>query len=153
MPSISMLPLSGFSSVVSILMVVVLPAPLGPRNAKISPRSTLKLTLSTAVKFPKVLTRFWTLIMREFHNTKRYSLLCQQDHMLFADVFAVHEKALRINAVRSEATSHIQPASVGMSVRDAETYARNARHFGDQRERARQQRVSNSPAPAFRFNK
>ena len=31
------MPLVGRSSVVSILMVVVLPAPLGPRKAKISP--------------------------------------------------------------------------------------------------------------------
>ena len=30
-------------------MVVVLPAPFGPRNPRISPRSTLKLTSLTAV--------------------------------------------------------------------------------------------------------
>ena len=36
-PSISSVPLVGASSVVSILMVVVLPAPFGPRKAKISP--------------------------------------------------------------------------------------------------------------------
>ena len=35
-------PLVGRSSVVSILMVVVLPAPLGPRKAKISPGATSK---------------------------------------------------------------------------------------------------------------
>ena len=46
------LPLVGLSSVVSILMVVVLPAPLGPRKAKISPGATSKETSSTATKSP-----------------------------------------------------------------------------------------------------
>ncbi len=32
-------------------MVVVLPAPFGPKNPNISPFSTVKLMLSTAVKF------------------------------------------------------------------------------------------------------
>ena len=36
------MPAVGASSVVSILMVVVLPAPLGPRKAKISPALTSK---------------------------------------------------------------------------------------------------------------
>src|ERR1700686_5414158 len=43
---------------VSILMTVVLPLPLGPRNPKISPFSTRKLTPSTATKSPKRRTRF-----------------------------------------------------------------------------------------------
>ena len=60
-PSSSMVPLVGRSSVVSILMVVVLPAPLGPRKAKISPAATSKETSLTAVN-SKVFTRFWTLI-------------------------------------------------------------------------------------------
>ena len=37
-------------------MVVVLPAPLGPRKPKISPRRTVKLTRSTAVKLSNCLT-------------------------------------------------------------------------------------------------
>src|ERR1700733_13408013 len=62
-PSSQILPEVGLSSVVSILMVVVLPAPLGPRKAKISPLPTSKEMLSTAVKLPKVLQRFSTRIM------------------------------------------------------------------------------------------
>src|SRR5260370_39273617 len=38
-------------------IVVDLPAPLGPRNPKISPRFTSSETRSTAVKSPKRLTR------------------------------------------------------------------------------------------------
>ncbi len=37
---------------VSILIVVVFPAPFGPRNPKISPSGTLKEMLSTAVMVP-----------------------------------------------------------------------------------------------------
>jgi hypothetical protein len=59
----SMRPLLGRSNVVSILMVVVLPAPLGPRKANISPWATSKLMSLTAVKSPKVLTRWLTEIM------------------------------------------------------------------------------------------
>jgi hypothetical protein len=44
--------------VVSILIVVLLPAPLGPKNAKISPRLTSKLMSLTAVISPKVFTTF-----------------------------------------------------------------------------------------------
>ena len=57
-PSSSMAPLVGCSSVVSILMVVVFPAPLGPRKAKISPAATSNETSLTAVKVPNVFTRF-----------------------------------------------------------------------------------------------
>ena len=39
----------GFRMVQSMLMVVVLPAPLGPSNPKTSPDSTFMLSLSTAV--------------------------------------------------------------------------------------------------------
>ena len=56
-PSSVMLPAVGRSSVVSIWMVVVLPAPLGPRNAKISPAWTSNDTPSTAFKSPKCLLR------------------------------------------------------------------------------------------------
>jgi len=42
---------------VSILMTVVLPLPLGPRNPKISPFSTRKLTSFTAVTLPKRRTK------------------------------------------------------------------------------------------------
>ena len=51
-------PAVGLKSVVSILIVVVLPAPFGPKKAKISPFGTLKETSLTAVKLPKVLVKF-----------------------------------------------------------------------------------------------
>src|SRR5260370_12258731 len=54
-------PLSG-KRPVSILMTVVFPLPLGPRNPKISPFSTRKLTSLTAVKVPKRRTRFFAEI-------------------------------------------------------------------------------------------
>ena len=42
--------------------VVVLPAPLGPRNPTTLPRSTVKLTWSTAVRPAKRLVRLSTSI-------------------------------------------------------------------------------------------
>jgi len=42
-------PAVGLSSVLSIEMIVVLPAPLGPRRLKISPSSMSNDTLSTAL--------------------------------------------------------------------------------------------------------
>jgi len=47
---------------VSIFIVVVLPAPFGPRNAKISPSFTLNETLSTALKPLNSFVRFFTSI-------------------------------------------------------------------------------------------
>src|SRR4051794_35525262 len=47
------LPDVGFSSPHSMRMVVDLPAPLLPRNPKISPRATSNVTLSTATNLPK----------------------------------------------------------------------------------------------------
>src|SRR5229473_1285136 len=44
-------------------MVVVFPAPLGPRKPRISPFSTLKEIASTAVCRPYLLVRFSTSIM------------------------------------------------------------------------------------------
>src|SRR3990172_6308724 len=46
----------------SMRMVVDFPEPLGPRNPKISPFFTEKVILSTAVKAPKHLTRFSTVM-------------------------------------------------------------------------------------------
>ena len=51
-PNNSAPPSVGGSSPVSIFMVVVLPQPFEPRKPKISPRSMVKLTRSTAVKSP-----------------------------------------------------------------------------------------------------
>jgi len=47
-----MCPASGVSRPVSILMVVVFPAPFGPRNPNSSPSGTLKEISSTAVIAP-----------------------------------------------------------------------------------------------------
>src|SRR3954470_14535426 len=47
-PATRALPLVGFASVHSMLIVVVLPAPFGPRNPNTSPASTLKRTPLTA---------------------------------------------------------------------------------------------------------
>src|SRR6195952_5355342 len=62
-PSSSIVPLLGLSIVVSILIVVVLPAPLGPRRAKITPCSTSNEIPFTAVKDLKVFVRLRTRIM------------------------------------------------------------------------------------------
>src|SRR5579859_5447898 len=58
-----MVPLVGRRIVVNILMVVVLPAPFGPRKAKISPWRTSKEMPFTAVTEAKVFLRLFTLIM------------------------------------------------------------------------------------------
>src|SRR6266513_5553934 len=56
-------PLVGRKTVVSILIVVVLPAPFGPRNAKVSPWRTSNVTSFTAVTVPYVRTRCCTRII------------------------------------------------------------------------------------------
>jgi len=48
-------------------MVVVLPAPFGPRKPKTSPFSMLRVRLSTAVRLPKVRVRFSVLIVLGRH--------------------------------------------------------------------------------------
>jgi len=52
MPKTVTVPVAGLSSVVSILMVVVLPAPFGPSRPNISPGEMLRSTWSTAVCAP-----------------------------------------------------------------------------------------------------
>src|SRR5260221_11189807 len=56
-------PLEGLSSPAMMRMVVVLPAPFGPRNPWISPGSTERLTPFTAVEEPDVLTRAPAAVM------------------------------------------------------------------------------------------
>jgi len=67
-PSIEIAPLVGRSIVVSIWMVVVLPAPFGPRKAKISPARTWKEISSTARRVPKTFTKPWTWIIDTILN-------------------------------------------------------------------------------------
>src|ERR1035441_7179041 len=52
-------PEEGGNKVVSILMVVVLPAPLEPSRAKTSPALTARVRASTAVNAPKRRVRAW----------------------------------------------------------------------------------------------
>src|SRR5574338_933568 len=54
----------GFRRPAMIRIVVVFPAPFGPRKPWICPGSTSRLTSSTAVKAPYFLTRLWMAIMR-----------------------------------------------------------------------------------------
>ena len=53
MPSTSIVPAVGVSRPISMRMVVLLPEPFAPRNAKIAPGATSKSRSSTAVKSPK----------------------------------------------------------------------------------------------------
>src|SRR6516165_6694624 len=62
MPPTRAVPDVGFRSPHSIRMVVDLPAPLLPRNPKISPRATSNDTWSTATKSPKRRVRLRTVI-------------------------------------------------------------------------------------------
>src|SRR5436190_15434271 len=62
-PTTDAWPPVGGKSVVRILMIVLLPAPLGPSNPKTSPRLTEKLTRSTAIFSPKRFTRSTTSII------------------------------------------------------------------------------------------
>src|SRR5437764_8660178 len=62
-PTTDAWPPVGGNSVVRILMIVLLPAPLGPSNPKTSPLLTEKLTRSTAIFSPKRFTRSTTSIM------------------------------------------------------------------------------------------
>src|SRR5688572_8791023 len=61
-PSIATSPAVGRSRPVSILIVVLLPAPFGPRKPKKRPRPTLKVRPSTAVFSRKTLVRPRTTI-------------------------------------------------------------------------------------------
>ncbi len=56
-PATRAVPSVGRNRVVSIRTMVDLPAPLGPRNPKISPSSTTRSTPSTARRDPNVRTR------------------------------------------------------------------------------------------------
>src|SRR3954454_4596212 len=62
----------GRASVQSMLMVVVLPAPLGPRKPKTSPAATSKLTPRTASRSPKALrsSRTSTAFIRSLYGER-----------------------------------------------------------------------------------
>src|SRR3990172_126176 len=65
-------PAVGFKRVVSILMRVVLPAPLGPRRPKNSPSGTSRLTPPNAVSSPYFLTRSVVSIARILCLVQKY---------------------------------------------------------------------------------
>src|SRR5580698_1041101 len=73
-----MLPEVGASRPVSILMVVDLPAPLGPRKPKNWPASTRRFTSCTAVKSPNRRVRSVVsmagVVMRPYDLRSRYTL-------------------------------------------------------------------------------
>src|SRR3954468_3093154 len=79
-PATPRLPPVGFASVQSMLIVVVLPAPFGPRNPNTSPGSTSKLTPRTASKSSNFLRSSSTSIIPheiyskwKFPDTVRFS--------------------------------------------------------------------------------
>ena len=75
-PETSARPEVGFRRVVKIIIVVLLPAPFGPRNPNISPSSTVKEIPSTAVTEPNDFERDW--VSTEFNALKsllNYKLL------------------------------------------------------------------------------
>jgi hypothetical protein len=66
-PAIKAFPDVGFSKVVKIIIVVLFPAPLGPKNPKISPFCTEKETSFTATRSPKDLVR--DVVSIEYNNS------------------------------------------------------------------------------------
>jgi len=62
-PATVAVPSVGRSTVVSISIAVVLPAPFGPSKPKISPSSILRFKWSTAVSFPNFFVRLCVWIM------------------------------------------------------------------------------------------
>src|SRR5262245_34297735 len=77
-PTLTLPEVGGMKPVI-MRMVVDLPAPLGPRKPRTSPRATSKEMPSTARFAPNVLTRFSILIMLEGRNYP--STLGSQIHM------------------------------------------------------------------------
>src|SRR5574338_174937 len=76
-PATNAWPLDGLSSVVSIIIVVLFPAPFGPKNPKISPSSTAKEIPSTAL-VPEVYTLVRSLVSIEctgLTSPDRYKML------------------------------------------------------------------------------
>ena len=72
-------------------MVVDLPAPLGPRKPKISPRAMWKLTWSTATKSPNRLTRPSAIDLVELFAAARIG---ESDHVAFPGFGERHEHVL-----------------------------------------------------------
>src|SRR5580765_2619487 len=103
-PSISIVPLVGVSSVVNILIVVVLPAPLGPRNAKISPRPTSSEMSLTADTSPYFFTRLAMRIIRgaKYYTSSALQIRNQQDQCDWAQKRREEDDAGRKRGVELE---------------------------------------------------
>src|SRR5271165_3943799 len=78
-PQMIAVPEVGATKPVIIFIVVDLPAPLGPRKPKTSPRATANDTSSTALSAPKCLTRCW---ISSIERTP--SVVCDLCHVLSA---------------------------------------------------------------------
>ncbi len=76
-PEINAIPDVGKSNVQRMFMVVVFPAPFGPRKPKIVPSSTSKETSFTAVMAPNCFVRFSTLII-VYQKIQRMSKIYQK---------------------------------------------------------------------------
>ena len=73
-PSISISPDVGFNVPVNILIVVVFPAPFGPRNPYISPFFISRLIELTATILPKTFFKFLALIINTFRVSEPLQL-------------------------------------------------------------------------------
>ena len=100
----------GRSSVVSILMVVVLPAPLGPRKAKISPCATSKEMSLTAVKSPKTLDQIGD------GNHPRRCLPCAGSALMISILNRSVMRVQRLGQNRSETVVLLPCADSGAKV-------------------------------------
>src|SRR5258708_3242354 len=86
-PSTAASPLVGVSRPQRIRIVVDFPAPLGPRNPKISPRFTVSVTWSTATKSPKRLTRSLRTRAEPFEAGSRWEIRTSLRNRSDEDVF------------------------------------------------------------------
>src|SRR3989344_959403 len=82
---INIVPELGFNKVVSIRIVVVFPAPFGPKNANISPLLTSKEILFTAIKSLNFFTKSFTAIIEVILRQTTCSLKTFSHFRLFPD--------------------------------------------------------------------
>src|SRR5690242_2125083 len=118
-PSSDNSPLVGGNSVVSILIVVVFPAPFGPKNANTSPFCTSNDTLSTAVNSPNFFTSFSTRITVPLPESPRAFPTSTQASPTSAQAFPTSAQAFPTSP-RSPAPSRpvtARPYSSGLSFR------------------------------------
>ena len=94
LPSILALPAVGVTSPSSIRRVVVLPAPLGPRNPTTVPWSTSKLRSSTATTSPKRLVSPSMVMTAMVSSSAPVGLLVEADHVEGAEQARRYEAGL-----------------------------------------------------------